>query len=561
MAVNVVINGTSYSFPETFDENWGDNVTNWAVAVSAYLLQRTGGSFPLSGETDFGGSFGLKALYLKSRNANPASTGIIRLGSTEAVSWRNNANGADLPLTTDASDNLTFNGVPIATSGAIGAANTVYVSNGTNPTWALLVNANINAAAAIAYSKLALTGSIVNADISASAAIAYSKLALTGSIVNADINASAAIAYSKLNLSASIVNADIASAAAIATNKIAALSGSIVAITDASGFLTSSTIPVAVLNFLSGLSSNAQTQIDTKLTNPLTTTGDTIYSSSGSTAARLAIGSTGQVLTVAGGVPTWAASNSTINVAAKTANYTLLTADQYVSGDATGGTFAFDVTNKAVTGTIFYLQKIDSTFTAITTTGGLTTSLNTQGEMIQVLYNGSAFVILERRIPSEWTTYTMVVGATTTGPTQGAGATNEARYRRSGDSVEIILNYRQAAAGSAGTGAYLFPLPSGLALDTAKASINSTAATATTLGVGGNAVGNGQFSSTASGDANFASPTTVSIHNTTNLTMTGISGNALEQAFPFSSSTNVNFGSNPLYLTLYAKVPVSGWKG
>jgi len=43
------------------------------------------------------------------------------------------------------------------------------------------------------------------------------------------------------------------------------------------------------------------------MTNPMTTTGDTIYSSSGSTPARLAIGSTGNVLTVAGGVPTWAA--------------------------------------------------------------------------------------------------------------------------------------------------------------------------------------------------------------------------------------------------------------
>jgi hypothetical protein len=46
------------------------------------------------------------------------------------------------------------------------------------------------------------------------------------------------------------------------------------------------------------------------MTNPMTTTGDTIYSSSGSTPARLAIGSTGNVLTVAGGVPTWAAPAS-----------------------------------------------------------------------------------------------------------------------------------------------------------------------------------------------------------------------------------------------------------
>jgi len=42
------------------------------------------------------------------------------------------------------------------------------------------------------------------------------------------------------------------------------------------------------------------------MTNPMTTTGDTIYSSSGSTPARLGIGSTGQVLTVSGGLPSWA---------------------------------------------------------------------------------------------------------------------------------------------------------------------------------------------------------------------------------------------------------------
>jgi hypothetical protein len=42
------------------------------------------------------------------------------------------------------------------------------------------------------------------------------------------------------------------------------------------------------------------------MTNPMTTTGDIIYSSPGSTPVRRGIGSTGQVLTVSGGVPTWA---------------------------------------------------------------------------------------------------------------------------------------------------------------------------------------------------------------------------------------------------------------
>lgn len=40
--------------------------------------------------------------------------------------------------------------------------------------------------------------------------------------------------------------------------------------------------------------------------NPMTTTGDLIYEASASTAARLPIGTTSQVLTVSGGIPTWA---------------------------------------------------------------------------------------------------------------------------------------------------------------------------------------------------------------------------------------------------------------
>jgi len=62
-----------------------------------------------------------------------------------------------------------------------------------------IVDADVNASAAIAYSKLALAGSVVDADVNASAAIAYSKLALAGSVVDADIDASAAIAGTKIS--------------------------------------------------------------------------------------------------------------------------------------------------------------------------------------------------------------------------------------------------------------------------------------------------------------------------------------------------------------------------
>ena len=56
---------------------------------------------------------------------------------------------------------------------------------------------------------------------------------------------------------------------------------------------------------------SAWTNLDTTgMTNPMTTTGDMVYSSSGSTPARLGIGTTGQVVTVAGGVPSWATPSS-----------------------------------------------------------------------------------------------------------------------------------------------------------------------------------------------------------------------------------------------------------
>jgi hypothetical protein len=68
---------------------------------------------------------------------------------------------------------------------------------------------------------------------------------------------------------------------------------------------------------------SAWTNLDTTgMTNPMTTTGDMVYSSSGSTPARLGIGSTGQVLTVAGGIPSWAAASGGGTWAAYTPTYT-----------------------------------------------------------------------------------------------------------------------------------------------------------------------------------------------------------------------------------------------
>lgn len=137
-------------------------------------------------------------------------------------------------------------------------------ATGLNINAGAIVNADINASAAIAYSKLNLSGSIVNADVNASAAIAYSKLNLSGSIVNADINASAAIVYSKLSLSNSILNADINASAAIAYSKLAALTANRALLSDASGFVSASSVTNTELGYVSGVTSAIQTQLDAK---------------------------------------------------------------------------------------------------------------------------------------------------------------------------------------------------------------------------------------------------------------------------------------------------------
>jgi hypothetical protein len=69
-----------------------------------------------------------------------------------------------------------------------------------------------------------------------------------------------------------------------------------------------STVSATELGYLDGVTSAIQTQLDAKTAkSTLTTTGDIYYASGANTPARLGIGSTGNVLTVASGVPSWAA--------------------------------------------------------------------------------------------------------------------------------------------------------------------------------------------------------------------------------------------------------------
>lgn len=109
----------------------------------------------------------------------------VAVGTDGQVLTANSGNSSGLgwssPLVNpmDAAGQLIYGGVSgAATKLAAGTSNYLLQSNGTSaPTWNLIINANVDASAAIAYSKLNLATSILNADINASAAIALSKLA------------------------------------------------------------------------------------------------------------------------------------------------------------------------------------------------------------------------------------------------------------------------------------------------------------------------------------------------------------------------------------------------
>jgi hypothetical protein len=161
---------------------------------------------------------------------------------------------------------------------------------------------------------------------------------------------------------------------------------------------------------------------------PLTTTGDIIYEASASTAARLPVGSTGQVLTVAGGIPSWATPSTgggtitrtdftaTSGQTVFTVSYTVGLIDVYQNGaklaqadfTATNGT-SFTLATGATTGDliqaeVFSSLNIYSTITSETFNG---TGSQTVFTMSSVPANTASLLVAISGVVQDPTTYTV----------------------------------------------------------------------------------------------------------------------------------------------------------
>ena len=146
---------------------------------------------------------------------------------------------------------------------------------------------------------------------------------------------------------------------------------------------------------------------------------------------------------------------------------------------------------------------------------------------------------------TDWEEFTMNIEGSTTNPTKGTIFRDKAFWRRVGDSMEIRYEYRQNAAGSAGSGTYIFRLPSGYTADTSK--IQPVVNTARpTLGAAIASEGGAVDDLTG----------VVSLYDSTGLMIVGVDGadntQIVDSAFADLAGTNTEY-------SFFASVPIAGW--
>ena len=161
------------------------------------------------------------------------------------------------------------------------------------------------------------------------------------------------------------------------------------------------TVDATELGYLDGVTSAIQTQVDAKLAtatasttyvpNTLTTTtGDIIYASGASTPARLAVGSTDDVLKVSGGVPTWAAP------AAGASGLTLITRNTFSNVAAVTLDSIFSATYKAyrvVIEDVYAATQTNPLYMQLRYSGATETGSTYAGSSYGVDRDGSAVII------------------------------------------------------------------------------------------------------------------------------------------------------------------------
>lgn len=236
--------GSNYNIPNTRGDRPWSGLSDFVIAAAAKAINTAGGSFTLLADINFGATFGLVSTYYKSRTANVASAGQLRLASADTIKWRNNANGADIALSKNTSDELLWNSSRIILAGG-----------------GLIVNADVSASAAIAVSKLAaLTASrAVVTDGSG-----FITQATTTATEIGYVNGVTSAIQTQINTKSPSASPTFTGTITLPVTADRALQ------TGTSSVLEASAVTKTELGYVSGVTSAIQTQINARVANPLT---------------------------------------------------------------------------------------------------------------------------------------------------------------------------------------------------------------------------------------------------------------------------------------------------
>lgn len=511
----------------------------------------------------------------------------------------------------------------------------------------VIVNADINSAAAIAHSKLAdiTAGSVLMGNGSN----APTATALSGDVT---VNSSGVTAIG----SGVIVNADVNASAAIAHSKMAALTVSRAMVTDGSGVASASSVTATTLGYLDATSS-IQTQLDAKATttaltdhindatdahdasaissvasgslaatdvqsalNELQTDIDTRATSSALTTheadtsthgvgeivgrtetqtltnktisgasntitnVSLTAGVTGTLPVANGGTglatltannvmlgngtsnvqfvapstsgnvltsngTTWtsaALGASALAVSTKIANYTLASSDDVILLDASGGAFTLTLHNPATATKKYYtLKKTDSGVNMVTLGGynidGAARKMCTQNETLIVYPDGTSWQVVQHKTITPWADAGVnTITAASVNPTKGTTSRDKLFWRRVGDHIETRIEFQQTAAGAAGTGTYYMQVvPTGWTADSNKVY--------TSVSTGGQTLGAGHMT-----DGTTTRGMVPSLFDTTRIYLIGADGTVASSTSYALSNTVVRFSAE-------VRVPITDW--
>lgn len=133
------------------------------------------------------------------------------------------------------------------------------------------------------------------------------------------------------------------------------------------------------------------------------------------------------------------------------ASRTLLLTEDVIIANATSGTFTLTLPAASNVGKVYEIKKTDSSFNSVIIDGSGSDSidgtsnktLNSKNEAIRIVSDGTSWSILNRYIPSSWTSYSPSVNGL------GSYTSSNFRWRRNGANLEVQGNVVSGTASSA----------------------------------------------------------------------------------------------------------------